>query len=60
VEACRIFDVNPASSQAKVIQYVVLGDSNIREMAQAAPDLRNRNKYLADLDVPIAWYCCGG
>ena len=60
MEACRIFDINPASSQAKVIEYVVLGDSNIRHLAQAAPDLRMRNKYLADIEVPITWYCCGG
>jgi len=60
VNSCRIFDIDPASSQAKVIQYVVLGDSNIKEMAQAAPDLRNRATYQADLDVPILWYCCSG
>jgi len=60
VDSHRIFDINPVSSQAKVIQYVVLGDFNLREMAQAAPDLRNRNTYLNDLDVPIVWYCCSG
>jgi len=60
VDSCRIFDIDPASSQAKVIQYVVLGDSNIKEMAQAAPDLRNRATYQHDLDVPILWYCCSG
>jgi len=60
VEACRIFDIDPASSNAKVIEYVVLGDSNIRQMVQAAPDLRMRNKYLADINVPITWYCCRG
>jgi len=60
VDSCRIFDIDPASSQAKVIQYVVLGDSHIKEMAQAAPDLRNRATYQSDLDVPIVWYCCSG
>ncbi len=29
-------------------------------MAYAAPDLRNRNKYYMNLEVPITWYCCGG
>jgi len=60
VEACRVFDIDPASTRAKVIEYVVLGGRDIRQMAQAAPDLRMRNKYLSDLDVPITWYCCGG
>ncbi len=60
MEACRVFDINPASTRAKVIEYVVLGGRDIRQMAQAAPDLRMRNKYLSDLDVPITWYCCGG
>ena len=57
MEACRIFDIDPASSNAKVLEYVVLGDSNIRQMAQAAPDLRMQNKYLTDIDVPITRYC---
>jgi hypothetical protein len=60
VEACRVFDIDPASTRAKVIEYVVLGGRDIRQMAQAAPDLRMRNKYFSDLDVPITWYCCGG
>jgi len=56
VEACRVFDVDPSSTRAKVTEYVVLGGRDIKQMAQAAPDLRNRNKYFSDLDVPITWY----
>ena len=55
-----MFDVNPTSTRAKVTEYVVLGGRDIKLMAQAAPDLRNRNKYYSDLDVPITWYCVGG
>ena len=58
--ASRVFDVDPASTRAKVTEYVVLGGHDIKQMAQAAPDLRNRNKYFSDLDAPITWYCCGG
>ena len=58
--ARRIYDVNPASTRAKVTEYMVLGGLDLKLMAQAAPDLRNRNRYLSDYDVPITWYCCGG
>ena len=60
VVAQRVFDVNPASTRAKVTEYVVLGGCDIKQMSQAAPDLSNRNKYFSDLEVPITWYCCGG
>jgi len=55
-----VFDVDPASMRVKVTEYVVLGGRDIKQMVQAAPDLRNRNTYFGDYDVPITWYCCGG
>ena len=58
--ASRIFDIDPASSRAGVTQYVVLGDNELKQMAYAAPDVRNRTKYYTDFEVPITWYCCNG
>ena len=58
--AVRVFDVNPSSSKARKTEYVVLGGRDLKTMAQAAPDLRNRLTYLSDSDVPITWYCVGG
>ncbi len=55
-----MFDVNPSSTRAKKTEYVVLGGRDIKMMAQAALDLRNRLTYFSDLEVPITWYCVGG
>ena len=58
--ACRVFDVDPSNAKAKVTEYVVLGGRDLKQMAQAGPDHRNRSKYLTDIEMPITWYCCGG
>ena len=52
----RIYDREPTSKY----KYVVIGGKEIRAMAKAEPDLRNKHKYFSDEDVPILWYACGG
>jgi len=52
----RIHDGAPTSQY----EYVVIGGREIRAMAKAEPDLRNKHKYFSDEDVPILWYACGG
>jgi len=52
----RIHNGEPTSNY----KYVVIGRREIRAMAKAEPDLRNKHKYFSDKDVPILWYACGG
>ena len=52
----RIYDGKLTSKY----KYVVIGGKEIKAMAKAEPDLRNKHKYFSDQDVPILWYACGG
>jgi len=52
----RIHDGEPTSRY----KYVVIGGKEIRAMAKAEPDLRNKETYFSDEAVPILWYACGG